>query len=42
MVNGPITVREACEAVKKAEIEKAPGPDGLPASYQKYFEDKLL
>jgi len=42
ILNGLITIRELCEAIQKTKAGKAPGPDGLPASYYKCFEDELL
>ena len=42
MMNGPITIREIYDAVKKMNKGRAPVPDGLLASSYKYFQDELL
>ena len=42
MMNGPITIAEMVDAIKKIKLGKTPGPDRLPELYYKTFEDELL
>ena len=42
LINGPITISEMEEVIKKIKLGKTQGPDGLPGSYYKHFEKELL
>lgn len=42
ILNEPIKIRQLYEAIEKSKTEKIFGPDGLPPSYYKCFEDELL
>lgn len=40
-INGPITVQEIDNAIKKLKAGKAPGPDGFNATFYNTFMDTL-
>uniref|UniRef100_A0A670ZBU0 Uncharacterized protein n=1 Tax=Pseudonaja textilis TaxID=8673 RepID=A0A670ZBU0_PSETE len=41
MLEGNITMMELTEALKKQNVGKAPGPDGLPVEFYKTFQEIL-
>uniref|UniRef100_A0A8C5M2S8 Reverse transcriptase domain-containing protein n=1 Tax=Leptobrachium leishanense TaxID=445787 RepID=A0A8C5M2S8_9ANUR len=41
-LSSPVTTEEVSVALKRQKNGKAPGPDGLPASYYKKFGDTLI
>lgn len=42
ILNGPIIIRELCQAIEKDKTGKAFGLKGLSVSYYKCFENELL
>ncbi len=40
-ISGALTMGELCKALQGMEIGKAPGIDGLPVDFYKYFGQRL-